>query len=501
MISALLNAAPWLAAAAFLLWLFSLRSNNVSHVDILWPLLHVMACASFIVQSDNLTLRACILLLIVTTWGVRLATHLAARAAGRGEDRRYAEIRARQGTSFRYTSLGIIFLMQALLALVISGVFYPIITSQAPWGWLDSVLFGAALVGLVYEVIADLQLAAFLHRLKTPDQRATRVLQTGLWKYSRHPNYFGEWLFWLALALVALSLGSWVGLLSQAIVTWLLLRFTGVARMEQRTPTLRPEYRDYQNQTPAFLPNFLHPRRWFKAAKKPQSQHLLLAAMCAAALFQWKPVAAEPLADLPSYEHWHFTAFIDDKEVGYHRFEVRRDGPLVFLNSSANFEYRLWKVPLFSYAHEVSETYDENLCLQQIDSSTVTRKANLALSGKKIKTGFALDSDKTVVLTEDCLTTFAYWSQEFLNREKLLNGQDGDLMAVQISNLATSGVDSSQRYRLQAGTIDLTLTYSANGHWQGLESALPAGRTLFYKLESYRNSRQQDALASRTNTP
>ena len=180
---------------------------------------------------------------------------------------------------FATLSLGLIFLLQAFLALLISSIFYPIVVSQTPWRFIDTVLLAAATFGLLYEIVADLQLSAFLQRLDNPGQRQTQVLRSGLWKYSRHPNYFGEWFFWLALSLLALSLGSWIGLVTMTLVSWLLLRFTGVARMEQRTPSLRPEYRDYQRQTPAFVPSFLNPLRLFRAASKTQAQPLLLGFM------------------------------------------------------------------------------------------------------------------------------------------------------------------------------------------------------------------------------
>ena len=99
MITALLSTAPWLMIAAALLWLHSLRSKNFGHVDILWPLHHVMVCFGVCIALPQLEWRGILLLLLVTAWGIRLATYLAVRAAGRGEDRRYAEIRANQGPS------------------------------------------------------------------------------------------------------------------------------------------------------------------------------------------------------------------------------------------------------------------------------------------------------------------------------------------------------------------------------------------------------------------
>lgn len=483
---------PWLAAAASLLWLHSLRSNIVSHVDILWPLLHLMACVSMFISAESVTLRGGLLILVVAAWSVRLATYLAARAAGRGEDRRYAEIRARYGAAFRYSSLVIIFLLQALLALIISAVFYPIITSQLPWRALDTLLLCAAVVGLLYEVVADQQLSAFLRRQSATGQQQTQVLRTGLWQYSRHPNYFGEWLFWLSLSLLAVSLGNWIGVVTVALVSWLLLRFTGVARMEQRTPSLRPDYLDYQHNTPAFFPTFLSPRRWLKTVTRSGAQNLLPVLVGIMTLLPMQFSTAAPSSGSPAFEHWYFTAYIDDKEVGYHQFEVRRDGAATFLNGRADFEYRLWKVPLFSYYHEVSETYDSDLCLQEITSTTITRTDRLALHGRKTNAGFTLDGAANTPITEDCLTTFAYWTKEFLARDTLLNGQDGTLVPVQFSNLTSETTDSAQRVRLQADSLDLTLTYSNDGRWQGLESQLPAGRKLVYRLTSYRSEAPLD---------
>ena len=107
--------------------------------------------------------------------------------------------------------------------------------------------------------------------------------------------------------------------------------------------------------------------------------------------------------------------------------------------------------------------------------------------GRKTEQGFILEGTAPNELTDRRLITFAYWTQNILGKEQLLNGQDGSLMSVAISSLASAKENSEQRYRLQAKAIDLTLTYSDEGLWQGLESALPAGRTLNYRLERYRN--------------
>ncbi|MAI16975.1 MAG: hypothetical protein CMP94_06315, partial [Gammaproteobacteria bacterium] len=192
-----------------------------------------------------------------------------------------------------------------------------------------------------------------------------------------------------------------------------------------------------------------------------------------------------------STEHWYFKAFIDGREVGYHSFDVTHDGQWIHLSSRADFEYRLLRIPLFSYTHEVKERYDENLCLEYIESSTETRREKIALNGQRTQRGFKVNTTKGGAAEDlgvTCLTTFAYWSPKLLTQNQLLNGQDGRLMPVTIKPIITDGPANSARksYRLKAESLDLTLHYSADGQWLGLESLLPAGRRLIYKLENYR---------------
>ena len=488
MIAALTHAAPWLITAAGLLWLHSLRSNNASHVDILWPLHHVMVCMSICLATPQLDLRGLLLLLLVTAWGVRLATHLSIRCAGRGEDRRCAEIRANQGPKFKFSSLFVIYLLQALLALTISAVFFPIVESNAPWRILDTALFTLIVFGLLYEVVADLQLSAFTHQLQEPGHRETLVFTKGLWAFSRHPNYFGEWCFWLGISMLGVSAGSWLGVLSIALVSWLLLRFTGVKRMELQAPLRRPDYQNYQQLTPSFFPIFLNPLRFLRRSKNERARKFLLLLCCTPLLFTNQTSLAIPAAS----EHWHFKAFIDNREVGFHSFDVTRNNGEVYLSSRADFAYRLWRVPVFSYKHEVKERYDENLCLQFIESTTQTRNKKIGLNGKRTAQGFAVnagDGRETTDFAVDCLTTFAYWSPKLLTQTQLLNGQDGRLMPVKISPLNADNEHSTRKsFRLQTDSLDLTLHYSKDGQWLGLESVLPAGRRLVYKLENYRSA-------------
>ena len=486
--TAILHAAPWLLVAASLLWVHSLRSSNASHVDILWPLHHLMVCISMCLTMPNLSLRATLLLVLITVWAIRLATHLSIRSAGRGEDRRYAEIRVSQGSRFKFASLFVIYLLQALLALLISAAFLPILESPAPWTNIDTILFALIVFGLAYEVVADLQLSAFLQTAEGAGQRESQVLNTGLWALSRHPNYFGEWCFWLGISLLCIAAGSWLGLLSIALVSWLLLRFSGIKRMESLVHTRRPNYRNYQQSAPAFFPAFLNPFR-FLQRRKDTSTTKFLALLCfAPLLFYQSPSQAVP----PASEHWHFKAYIDNREIGYHSFDVSRENGKTYLSSRADFTYRLWRVPLFAYTHQVTERYDENLCLQSIESTTQTRSKKTNLKGERTATGFAVTSagaGETTELNIDCLSTFAYWTPKLLTQTQLLNGQDGRLMPVTISPVSQNNDEPAapKSYRLTADSLDLTLHYSHEGRWVGLESALPAGRRLVYKLEAYQN--------------
>ena len=434
------------------------------------------------------SVRATLLLSLVTVWAIRLATHLSVRSAGRGEDRRYAEIRISQGSRFKFTSLFVIYLLQALIALLISAAFLPILESPARWTNLDTVLFALMVFGLIYEVAADLQLSAFLQTAQGPSQRKSQVFNKGLWRFSRHPNYFGEWCFWLGISLLCIAAGSWLGLLSIALVSWLLLRFSGIKRMESSAHTRRPDYQKYQQSIPAFFPLFLNPLRFLQRRREVRAAKFLALVSLAPLLFYHSPSQAVT----PASEHWHFKAYIDDREIGYHSFDVKRENGTTYLSSRADFAYRLWRVPLFAYKHEVTERYDEDLCLQFIESKTQTRSTKMQLEGMRTSNGFAVRSEEASEATNfniDCLSTFAYWTPKLMEQTQLLNGQDGRLMPVTISPVSQKNDERTAQisYRLRAESLDLTLHYSHDGRWMGLESALPAGRRLIYKLENYHN--------------
>jgi steroid 5-alpha reductase family enzyme len=239
-----------LAAFAVLGWLLSLPLRNVSIVDSMWSLMFLLAALAYAVGQATPGPRAWLVIGLVSVWSVRLAAYITWRNGGHGEDFRYQKIRANNDPGFACKSLYIVFGLQAGLAWVISLPLLAAINSTAPLGWLD--LAGAALwlVGFVFEAGGDWQLARF----KTDPANRGKVLDTGLWRYTRHPNYFGDFCVWWGLFLVALAGGGWWSVAGPLLMSFLLLKVSGVVLLEKDIGERRPAYRDYVRRTNAFFP-------------------------------------------------------------------------------------------------------------------------------------------------------------------------------------------------------------------------------------------------------
>ena len=249
-----LSALPVLLGAAALTWAVSVPMRNVTIVDTLWPLLFVVATVAYVVAAPAIGARATLVLVLVGTWGLRLAAYLAWRSHGRPEDRRYQDIRRRNEPYFPIKSLYLIFGFQALLAWVISLPLAGGVAGDAPLGWLDGL--GALLwaIGLVFGAGGDWQLARF----KGDPANAGKVMDRGLWGHTRHPNYFGDFCVWWGFYLIALSAGAWWSIVGPLLMSFLLLRFSGVTLLERDIAERRPAYADYVRRTNAFFPG---PRR------------------------------------------------------------------------------------------------------------------------------------------------------------------------------------------------------------------------------------------------
>jgi steroid 5-alpha reductase family enzyme len=239
------------------LWLLSLRLRDASIVDIFWGLGFAVVAWTAHLTSGSETPRAWLACVMVTIWGVRLATHLARRNLGHGEDYRYRAMRAKHGDRFPLVSLATVFLLQAgllwIIALPVQLVHAP--GAVAPLGVIDVAGVLAWAIGLTLEWAADVQLMRF----KRLQSNKGAVMDRGLWRYSRHPNYFGNFLLWWGIGLVGVGAGAWWSLIGPALLTFLLVRVSGVALLESTIAERRPGYRDYVARTSAFVPWF--PRR------------------------------------------------------------------------------------------------------------------------------------------------------------------------------------------------------------------------------------------------
>jgi steroid 5-alpha reductase family enzyme len=248
-VSAILLAAAAVPAAMMTaLWAVSLRLRDVSIVDVFWgPGFAAVAWTAVAVAGPSP--RGLLAAALATLWGLRLGVHLGLRKRGHGEDRRYAAMRAARGPRFARESLATVFLLQAALMWVIS---LPLQAagSGAPLGPLDAAGALVALAGVAVEAVADAQLARFLAR---PGSRG-RVLQEGLWRWSRHPNYFGDFVVWWGLGLLGLAAGAPWSLVGPAVMSLLLLRVSGVTLLERTIGDRRPGYAAYAARTSAFFP-------------------------------------------------------------------------------------------------------------------------------------------------------------------------------------------------------------------------------------------------------
>lgn len=236
--------------AAALTWVVSVRRANVTVVDTLWGVLFVIAAVIYAGAVLDPGPRRLLVVGLVATWGLRLAAFLAWRNRGHDEDRRYQEIRHRNQPNFAIKSLYLVFGFQAVLAWIISLPLLGAIASQAPLGWLDGLGIALWVVGFAFEAGGDWQLARF----KADPASAGKVLDRGFWRYTRHPNYFGDFCVWWGLYLLALSAGAWWSVVGPLVMSVLLLGVSGVALLEKDIGQRRPQYAEYVRRTNAFFP-------------------------------------------------------------------------------------------------------------------------------------------------------------------------------------------------------------------------------------------------------
>jgi steroid 5-alpha reductase family enzyme len=243
------------ALAAMLgLWLLSLARRDASIVDVWWgPGFAWIAGVALLLAPEGPGARGVLAAGLAALWGARLGGYLLWRSWGTGEDYRYRAMRRRHGERFGRVSLVTVFGLQGLLQWLVSLPLQVAILArqQPPLGFLDVLGAGLVGLGLVFEAVGDAQLARF----KRDPAHAGQVMDRGLWRYSRHPNYFGDCLVWWGLYAVACGApGGWLSLPAPALKTWLLLRVSGVRLLERSLVKRKPGYADYAARTSAFVP-------------------------------------------------------------------------------------------------------------------------------------------------------------------------------------------------------------------------------------------------------
>jgi steroid 5-alpha reductase family enzyme len=237
-----------------LLWLFSLQIKNSSIVDIFWGAGFVIsAWLYFALTPDGYLARKLLVCTLVTIWGMRLSLYILRRNRGKPEDFRYQKWRNEAGASWWWQSFFKVFFLQGILLWIISA---PLLAAQVRslpdhLTFFDAVGVILWLVGFYFEAAGDYQLSRFK---ANPGNRG-KILDSGVWRYTRHPNYFGDAAQWWGYFLIAAAAGGWWTVFSPVMMTVLLLRVSGVTLLEKTLET-RPGYQEYINRTSAFIPWF-----------------------------------------------------------------------------------------------------------------------------------------------------------------------------------------------------------------------------------------------------
>lgn len=249
------------AVIAFtILWLVSLALRDASIVDIFWgPGFVVVGWYYLVSFAEEPNARGWLACSLVTVWALRLALHIGFRNVGAGEDFRYRRWRQEAGAHFWWISYFKVFLLQAVVLWIVSS---PLLLAQLggvndTWNALDVVSLLLWLVGFGFETVADWQLMRFK---REPANRG-RIMRSGLWSLSRHPNYFGEAVLWWGIGLLAFPVGGWLAFLGPLMITFLLLKVSGVAMLDAALVEQRPGYAEYIRTTRSFLPLPLSAKR------------------------------------------------------------------------------------------------------------------------------------------------------------------------------------------------------------------------------------------------
>ena len=238
-----------------ILWVISIIIKNASIVDLFWGFGFVVANISYFLISGDIYLRKLILLILVTIWGLRLSIYLSWRNIGKGEDFRYQTFRKNYGyKNYWWISFFQVFLLQGILLMLVSitllGANYGTISDKLNIFYFIGIFLW--IIGISFEAGGDYQLAKF----KNNPANKGRVLDKGFWKYTRHPNYFGDSVVWWAYAFFSIAVGSYWQIAGAILMTLLIIKVSGVALLEKTLKGAKPEYIEYIRKTNSFLPWF-----------------------------------------------------------------------------------------------------------------------------------------------------------------------------------------------------------------------------------------------------
>jgi steroid 5-alpha reductase family enzyme len=246
-----------------ILWIASIIIKNVSIVDLFWGFGFLVTSIFYFLNAQGDMPRKFILIILVSIWGLRLSSYLTWRNYGKGEDFRYREFRKKYGEKrYWWISFFQVFLLQGLLMWLISA---PLLGAQF-YGYdrnlnlLDYAGIGLWLTGFIFEAGGDYQLAVF----KADPSNKGKVLDTGFWHYTRHPNYFGDSMVWWGYGVISLAAGSIWPVLGSVLMTALIIKVSGVAMLEKSLKVQKPQYQEYIEITRAFFPWFPKKKSSFK---------------------------------------------------------------------------------------------------------------------------------------------------------------------------------------------------------------------------------------------
>jgi steroid 5-alpha reductase family enzyme len=255
MISIFLTAGAVIFGLMFTLWIISLVLKNASIVDIFWGFGFVVSgWVYYFLTPDGFMVRKLLIVGLATIWGLRLTIHILTRNWGKPEDFRYQKWREEHGKAWWIRSLFQVFILQGFLMWIIST---PLLAAQysnlpAKLTLLDYAGVVLWLIGFYFETAGDQQLRNF----KSNPANKGRILNTGVWRLTRHPNYFGDSAQWWGFYLIALAAGGWWSIFSPIIMTLFLIKVSGVALLEKSLKDTKPGYREYIETTSAFIPWF-----------------------------------------------------------------------------------------------------------------------------------------------------------------------------------------------------------------------------------------------------